>query len=92
VGPGRLVVCPAKVGSQPVPSVAWSRVTLPAKRTQGVPRPCNSAPKGDCSEADTVFCVEGSMERVVTARREPLGGVVEQGMVTLGSFRNLGGL
>ena len=55
-------------------------------------RPCNSAPKGDCSEADTVFCVEGSMERVFIAWRGPLGGVAERGMVILRSFRNLGGL
>ena len=32
------------------------------------------------------------MARTVTAWFEPLCGVVEQGMVTLRSFRNLGGL
>ena len=31
--------CPAKVGRQPEPSVAWGVVTRTAKRTQGVHEP-----------------------------------------------------
>ncbi|MFN2330234.1 MAG: hypothetical protein ABR612_15100, partial [Chromatocurvus sp.] len=43
-------------------------------------------------EADVVLCAEGSMVGAATAWHRPLGGVVEQGMVILGSPRNLGGL
>ena len=86
--------CPAKVGHQPVPSVAWTRATSATKRTQGVCRPRQFNPEiGLVVRANIDSLMEGSTGAPAeTWQGAKVSPGALSGACTRGFPRNLGGL